>query len=1310
MGYLSPENLKAIWTELTERHGSSHLIAAHLRKKIKEFPCVKDPNDGDSLLNLFDLCETIEANMGRCPELGDMNQSTGLQTIRAKLPFNVQNSWAKAGQAYEQTHRIHPPFAHFREFLRLQAKQRSNHHFKIMKEGKDDKGSEPARKSASRGARVLKTTTHSSQREAKPSSSYCHFHKHHNHSLSQCAAFRALRDEEKKEFVYYNWICHRCLEYHPGNECRATVQCDTCGKRGHLAAMHYGSVSQAQAKQFQYRRDDRAEPKCTRVCGNPEGKNCSKTFLVEVALEGHPKRMKGYVIVDDQSPVTLIDESVKEFFQREFPTQEYVMHAACQGLKMNAVGQVISGLSVRGIMKEEFIPLPPSLSCKDLADTRDEVATPAAARRLTHAAPYAHWFPELDADAPMVALIGRDCPRAMWDRKVNETFPYVVESHLGFALMGQTCPKTRKGKRVAVRAKKTDLKPTFDSINIQLAFIKTPAKDLDVFTRHSDDEVLGLSQNDKEFLSIVSNGAQIDQDGNLEIPLPLKRDLSLPANSAQVFKRTEGTLRKLKRNPEKLAGCIQNMQRSIESGHVEQVPPLEVQAQNVNNMPVHIATHPKKGKHRVVVDPNCNYKGGGINEALLTGPNLINEMNGVFLRFRECSIAFGADIQDMFYNFRVPKYQRDLLRFYWFENNDPSLGIVPYRNRAHPFGLSSSPGVSNFALKLCAMRPMTKEFESAQEYLINSFYVDDGIASADTAEEGIQILANAQTILKQFNIRLHKIMSNSNRLLSAFPESERAESSNRSIDETSFQSVLGTTWDTSRDQLSLNVDIPLRPFTKRGVLSCIGSIYDRSGLVSPVTLTGRLFQRKIIPPKDAQNEVQPFGWDDELPEAYRREYEQWLESLKELKGISIPRCIGPIYFQPARRELHVFCDASSECIGYVAYLRSLGPGDAVCVTFINACSKVAPRSATSVPRLELNAAVEAAANSTFLQREMKKKPDALFLYTDSMIVMGYLSNRDKRFSKYVERRIDLVLSYTELSMWHYVHTSKNPADIATRPHTPSELLSTAWFSGPEPLQRSGYRPTDLDPRDLVTLLPEQKPEHVVLKTATAQEKSLTHKLSTKLSRYSVLLGTLKILNELPHRLDIKRQRRGISLAPRPPQSPEQTLTIAIKEAQSDCYSDLLRILRDKASVPATHRLASLSPYLDQQGVIRVGGRLRNANLTFSAKHPIMLHNAHPFTMALAYDQHRKSMHPGGYLTYAALRQAGYYIEKGKRFAQKMIKNCVLCKRLRGAPLDQLMADLPKDRLEEVAPFVNVGLDVFGHFTITEGKETRRHVS
>ena len=976
---------------------------------------------------------------------------------------------------------------------------------------------------------------------------------------------------------------------------------------------------------------------------------------------------------------------------------------------MELVGKIVSGLKVRGVLKSEVISLPEAVSCRDIADTRHEVATPETIRKFEHAAPYAHNYPAFDNEAPMVLLIGRDCPRAMFDQKLTETFPYVVDSPLGFALVGETCPKSTSKPITSVNPCKTDLCP-INSVSVDFNFGNKAPNIEDVFQETPEDEELGLSQDSKEFLSILNVEHRVDEDGNLELPLPFKESVKIPNNSAVVFKRTENALNRLRKNPSKLDACVKNMQHCIDQGYIEQVPMSKVEDPDAIYIPVHDVTHPKKGKTRMVFDASFSYRGVSLNDALLQGPNLINEMSGVFLRFRESPVAFSCDIQDMFYNFRVPANQRDKLRFYWFDDNDPHKEIVSFRAKTHLFGLTSSPGVANYALKLCAMRPLTQEFEAAQNFILESFYVDDGINSTENTQSGIKILCNTMALLKNYNVRLHKIMSNDEGLLNHFPESERAQGSSRPLDETSLQRVLGTSWNTKEDTLSLDVEVPNRPFTKRGILSCIGSIYDRMGLVGPVTLAGRLMQRKIMPPKTSMtNPLDKFGWDDKLPDEYFAEYDKWLTSLQNLSSISIPRCLVPKDFKPARRELHVFSDASDDAIGYVAYLRTISEGGSVHVAFVNANSKVAPRSATSIPRMELNAAVEAAVNASMLIREMKHKPDEVFLYTDSLIVMGYLRNKEKRFARYVERRVQLILHHTPVSWWHYVSTNLNPADIATRPHTPDELCSSIWFTGPEALWCKDYQPESIDLRNFGHYLPEVKLQQVVLRTSL-NESSPVFKICTRFSSYPKVIQTVNLFNNLAHLNDLKRQQSGILLAPRAPSDYKETELFIIKAIQSEVYNSIIQHIKRNKSISPNERLSPLSPYLDDEGMLRVGGRLRNATIPFSEQHPVILPNQHPFTELLVMHHHSMTKHQGGYLTHALLRQNGIYVEKGKSLVRRIVGNCVVCRKLRADAATQLMADLPADRVEETAPFTNVGIDVFGHFEISEGKNTRRHTS
>ena len=118
---------------------------------------------------------------------------------------------------------------------------------------------------------------------------------------------------------------------------------------------------------------------------------------------------------------------------------------------------------------------------------------------------------------------------------------------------------------------------------------------------------------------------------------------------------------------------------------------------------MHGVFHPKKpDKLRIVYDCSAKYKGGSLNEHLLSGPDLTNSIVGVLLRFRQESFAFMCDIEGMFHQFKVHEEYRDFLRFLWWENGDTSRDPEDYRMTVHLFGATSSPGCSNYGLKKTA--------------------------------------------------------------------------------------------------------------------------------------------------------------------------------------------------------------------------------------------------------------------------------------------------------------------------------------------------------------------------------------------------------------------------------------------------------------------------------------------------------------------------------------------------------------------------------------------------------------------------------
>lgn len=176
-------------------------------------------------------------------------------------------------------------------------------------------------------------------------------------------------------------------------------------------------------------------------------------------------------------------------------------------------------------------------------------------------------------------------------------------------------------------------------------------------------------------------------------------------------------------------------------------------------------------------------------------------------------------------------------------------------------------------------------------------------------------------------------------------------------------------------------------------------IYNPLGMAAPIVLAGKLLQRGMFPPKGASDHLSNLGWDDELPRESSFPWVQWLSSLEEATTIAIPRCfVPPTFGCVSRRELHIYCDASDLAIGLVMYLRSVDEHLNVHVSFVSANSKLAPRAATSMPRLELCAAFEGARSYLHMKRELGLPLDEAKFYTDSRVILGYINNEERRFS------------------------------------------------------------------------------------------------------------------------------------------------------------------------------------------------------------------------------------------------------------------------------------------------------------------------
>jgi hypothetical protein len=376
------------------------------------------------------------------------------------------------------------------------------------------------------------------------------------------------------------------------------------------------------------------------------------------------------------------------------------------------------------------------------------------------------------------------------------------------------------------------------------------------------------------------------------------------------------------------------------------------------------------------------------------------------LRFRQNPVAVTADIEQMFYSFFVNEKHRDFLRFLWFRNNDPDDDIIDYRMKVHLFGNTSSPAVATLGLRKTANEGQHVYGKDAKEFVDNNFYVDDGLISLPTSGQAIDLVQRTQAMLATANLRLHKIASSHPEVSTAFPSEDRSVQL-RDLDKSKdaykpVQRSLGVCLETHSDCFTFRVTTERKPFTKRGVLSTTNSLYDPLGLAAPVTIQGKFLLREMT---NHLKERQLEEWDRPLPDELKPSWDNWCNSLINLQHVHVPRAYSTIPPKDATHvELHIFCDASTRGIAAVAYLRTFLRDGMVEVSFVIGKAKLAPPYATTIPRLELCAAVLAVELGDLIKEEQAIKLDSTTYYSDSKVVLGYVANQTRRFYVYVGNR------------------------------------------------------------------------------------------------------------------------------------------------------------------------------------------------------------------------------------------------------------------------------------------------------------------
>ena len=766
-------------------------------------------------------------------------------------------------------------------------------------------------------------------------------------------------------------------------------------------------------------------------------------------------------------------------------------------------------------------------------------------------------------------------------------------------------------------------------------------------------------------------------------------NVSMPNNQAMAVSRLKSLEKGLLREPDKAKAYKEVIHQYIENGHARKVFPAELAMDCGKRwfLPHHAVTNPKKSKIRVVFDAAASFAGISLNDKLLKGPDLLQNLVGVLLRFRQEKIAMVADIEQMFHQIRISENDQPAMSFLWRGLNtsqDPDV----YQMTVSIFGMKCSPAIANFVLRKTAEDNCgaTPQARAAALAVKQNFYMDDFLRSEPDVQTAKEMQNEVTKLVALGGFHLAKWISNDDEVMENISRSERAHPDLES--EVAYQHcALGCMWTPSTDSIGIHSQVSVASSTKRGMLQAVASVFDPLGIVSPFTLRAKMLIQKLW--------VLKYAWDDQLKDLELDECEIWLSQTKFLQDIVIPRCLQETGSHGvSRRELHVFCDASENAFAAVAYLLTITSDGLKRSSFVMSRSRLAPLKQLTIVRMELQAAVLAVRLANTIKQEMTMTIDETALWSDSKVVLHYIRNESRRFHTFVANRVSEIQESSKLEEWRHIPGKGNPADIGSRGTSLLTLKDMSlWWQGPAFLEASRddwpEQPVINHALDSCDAEVKRTPMVLVVSFEKTKPKLVD---STRFSSWSKYIRVFAWILRFAENLKRKSKRLGQSITSGPLSGEE------IEKAE-------ICIVREDQATAAQH-LQHMSPFLDQQGVWRVGGRLTAAPIAVVSQHPVILSADSDIVRLIVQDIHERLMHSGLNHTLNEFRMK-HWMPKARGTIKRLLNRCIFCRNRRARPKVPLMANLPEVRFDQSRPFSSVGIDYFGPLQVRKFRKTEK---
>jgi len=1098
-----------------------------------------------------------------------------------------------------------------------------------------------------------------------------------SHFINKCPQFIKSNPNQRAEIIT---TCNRCLNClsakHTAKACPSKYTCRTCQLKHH-SMLHVDSDSTPTKGAAAAKPDAQSKPTTSVAALNLTRSAPSRPRVLLATARVQARSSSGRAIIvraliDPGSEITLMTERL---------AQSLKVRRIRLPISISAIG----GVNIGTCRHAADLFISPRDSSQPVLATVASILTsltsysPApvtSENRWTHIADLHLADPDpLSAD-PIDIILGADLySELLLDgvRKGESDQPMAQNTILGWILSGSATTSSIS-RRITVQHCTSS--QSLDQILQKFWEIE----ELPTQTLLTPED----QQCEEHFISTHSR----DSEGRYTVRLPFKRGPPIDIGySDEIAKRlVQGLTRRFKINPQ-LKQEYSDFLREYETlGHMRTVLSPSSASPQCVYIPHHPVVRESSVTTRLRVVFNASSRttnGSSLNDHLLTGPKLQTDLAAVVLRWRQFRYVYAADIEKMYRQIRIDPRDADYQRIVWLHNDD----LREYQLLTVTYGTASAP-----FLALRVIRQLVQDegndFPLAVSILRDNIYVDDVLFGADDIPSLKQVRDQVCAVLKRGCFDLRKWISNSPELLSDIAVANHGLACDKTLQESEQIKILGISWSPATDVFQFQVSFPfLIPSTKRAILSTVARLFDPLGWGTPVTITAKILLQKLWQLK--------IDWDETIPSPLEAHWISVKTSLANLNGVSLARWVQR-GSDTVSCELHGFSDASTTSYAAAVYIRIVSASGDPTSTLLIGKAKVAPLKSLSIPRLELSAAVLLSRLMEFVRSSLCLTAVPCFCWTDSTVVLSWVSQHPSRWKTFVANRVSDIQSRIPSALWKHVPTEDNPADCASRGILGSQLAAhKLWWQGPTWLrQPAADWPKAPDSSSVTSLEQQSCATHVITKPEPWD-------LATRYSSWPKLLRVtayvMRFINRLRHRV-----RETVELE-KPPSALsaiecQRARNFWLQRIQAEIFPIELKALNKNQSISTKSRLLSLNPFLSEDKLIRVGGRLSNALIPLSKKHPIIL-AAHPLVEQVVQHAHLRSLHAGTQLTLATLRR-DFWILRARSIVRAIINRCVICTREKAATPTQLMGSLPSVRVNPPArAFLHCGIDYAGPVSI-----------